>query len=372
MIGQFDFAKKGWVSGKGRTAVWRDIPDDHKTFEPQFLTSQGSFAALGPTSRSSKIAYMRISSATNSRSMLATLVAGLPCEVNASTLSLDEHSVTQCLLLATVLNSYSFDFCLRTRFGSITLNWFIVEECPLPNLLMSGSTKIKRLAMNAARMSMTHRWFAPEWLRFLQEGAEEPKLEWKHLWAVSPSDRVRLRVETDAICADAFGLTATDFDWIVRDDPSDPKGFWRVDKELPYRERLTGLAAAAFRALKDGKWSAESAAKLSNDDFFEVIGIPEMTSVKAAKALNLPEPLIYKRKGCHTWEPEKFQPTDPRYGWTWDDCWKDAVALLGSEQAVKEYIEGKAQADVHEEKSPPFESKKFKLRADDSRQGRLF
>ena len=25
MIGQFDFSQKGWVSGKGRTAVWRDI-----------------------------------------------------------------------------------------------------------------------------------------------------------------------------------------------------------------------------------------------------------------------------------------------------------------------------------------------------------
>jgi hypothetical protein len=34
--------------------------------------------------------------------------------------------------------------------------------------------------------------------------------------------------------------------------------------------------------LKDGKWSAESAAKLSNDEFFEIIGIPEMTSEKAA------------------------------------------------------------------------------------------
>ena len=28
-------------------------------------------------------------------------------------------------------------------------------------------------------------------------------------------------------------------------------------------------------------------------------------------------------------------------GWTWDDCWNDAVALLGSEDAVREYIEGK-------------------------------
>ena len=26
--------------------------------------------------------------------------------------------------------------------------------------------------------------------------------------------------------------------------------------------------------------------------------------------------------------------------WTWKDCWQDAVALLGSEQAVRDYIEG--------------------------------
>lgn len=37
MIGQFDFSQKGWVSGKGRTAVWRDIPWDKKQIEPQYL-----------------------------------------------------------------------------------------------------------------------------------------------------------------------------------------------------------------------------------------------------------------------------------------------------------------------------------------------
>jgi len=148
-----------------------------------------------------------------------------------------------------------------------------------------------------------------------------------------------LRVEIDALCADLYGLEPDDFDWIVRDDPTDPKGFYRVDRKLPFRERLTGLAAAAFRALKEGKWSAETAAKLSNDEFFEIIGIPELTSLAAAKAKNLPEPLILKREGRHKWEPEKFLPTDSRHGWTWADCWKDAVALLGSEDAVRKYVE---------------------------------
>ena len=32
MIGQFDFSQKGWVSGKGRGAIWRDIHRAWKTY----------------------------------------------------------------------------------------------------------------------------------------------------------------------------------------------------------------------------------------------------------------------------------------------------------------------------------------------------
>lgn len=51
-----------------------------------------------------------------------------------------------------------------------------------------------------------------------------------------------------------------------------------------------------------------------------------------------PGPLIFKRGGCHIWKPEEFTEDDPRYGWTWDHCRQDAIALLGSEQALEEYI----------------------------------
>lgn len=40
MIGQFDFSQKSWVSGKGRSAVWQEIPFDFKTIEPQFLMAK--------------------------------------------------------------------------------------------------------------------------------------------------------------------------------------------------------------------------------------------------------------------------------------------------------------------------------------------
>ena len=202
--------------------------------------------------------------------------------------------------------------------------------------------------MHAARLTFLHRRFAPEWLRLKHLYPELATKEWKHWWAVTEADRLRLRVEIDALCADLYGLDPDDFDWIVRDDPTDPKGFYRVDRHLPFRERLTGLAAAAFRALKEGKWSAETAAKLTNDEFFEIIGIPEMTSRART-------PLIRKRDGCHRWKPEEFGKDDPRHGWTWEDCWQDAVALLGSEDAVRKYIEGDSKTDEEAEDDPAAE-----------------
>ena len=135
---------------------------------------------------------------------------------------------------------------------------------------------------------------------------------------------------------------------------------------VAFRERLTGLAATAFRALKDGKWSAESAANLTNDEFFDILGIPELTSANAAKAKGLPGPLILKRDGCHVWKPENFPPDDPRHGWTWDDCWNDAVALLGSEEAVEKYLAEKPveqpDASADGEDDEPFQLKAKKPR----------
>jgi hypothetical protein len=223
------------------------------------------------------------------------------------------------------------------------------------------------LCLRSTRLTFIHRSFAPEWLKLKKLYPELAGREWKHWWAVTEADRLRLRVEIDALCADLYGLDPDDFDWIVRDDPIDPKGFYRVDRQLPLRERLTSLAAAAFRALKEGTWSAETAASLSNDEFFDLLGIPELTSAQTAHAKGLPGPLIAKRDGCHVWRPQTFPPDDPRHGWTWDDCWNDAVALLGDEEAVRDYIEGTAQAPVD-----PNRAARLSRRSSSAAQPRLF
>jgi hypothetical protein len=92
---------------------------------------------------------------------------------------------------------------------------------------------------------------------------------------------------------------------------------------------------------------------LSNNEFFNLLGIPELTNVDVAHAKGLPGPLIAKRDGCHVWKPESFASDDPRHGWTWDDCRNDAVALMGSEEALERYLSGE-QSEVMEESSEPF------------------
>jgi hypothetical protein len=123
---------------------------------------------------------------------------------------------------------------------------------------------------------------------------------------------LRLRAEIDALYADLYGLDPDDFDWIVPDEPTDPKGFYRVDRGPRFRERLTVLAATASRAWKEGRGSARSADGLSNDAFFALLGMPELTDAETARARGRSGPLILKRDGCHVWRPEVFPPKDFR------------------------------------------------------------
>jgi len=367
MIGSCDFWAMSWVSGKGRTAVWKTEQADGKCIRPQYLIHQSHCRSVDKFNPGLKIVHKRITAATNARSMVACFVTQVACGDTSPTLSLTDF--TNNIALSSVLNTFAFDFVTRPRIGGLHLDWHLLAELPIPDRLQDTNPTYGGLVRNAFRLSAIHRRFAPEWLKLKHLYPELGSKEWKLWWAVTEADRLRLRVEIDALCADLYGLDPDDFDWIVRDDPTDPKGFYRVDRQLPFQERLTGLAAAAFRALKEGKWSAESAASLSNDEFFDLLGIPELTNAKAAHAKGLPGPLIEKRDGCHVWKPENFPKDDPRHGWTWNDCWKDAVAILGSEDAVRRYVEEEPKTAEPSHDEQPF---RLQAKKPTPSQGKLF
>jgi len=348
MIHQFDCFFKKWLSGSGKSSVWEEMAPDSKVCRPQFLMSEHDYGS-SEWSHLRRIGYRRIAPATNTRSFICTLVDDVPTGDSVFLLIPSKHDLSRALVAVSLFNSLTFDFIVRQTLVGSNLSWFIIENCPIARSV--DALVSSHIACRAAKLTFIHRRFAHEWIKLKGIYDVLGSKDWKYWWAITGADRLRLRVEIDALVAHIYGLDYEDFQWIVRDDRRDTKGFYRVDRQLPFRERLTGLAAAAFRALKDGRWSAESAANLSNDEFFDLLGIPELTNAEAAKAKGLPGPLILKRDSCHQWNPENFPEDDPRYGWTWEHCWKDAVALLGSEEAVQEYIEGKPNTPEEEPES---------------------
>jgi hypothetical protein len=248
MIGPFDPSEKGWVSGKGRAAIWHVIPFENKVLEPQYLISLDDFHKLERAFRGCKIGFMKISSATNTRSMYAVLIGEIPCGESVLTLQPTMKDIVTILSLVACLNSLTYDYILRSRLGGINITYSVISETPLPALSIlrqSNSTEL------AARLNLIMPSFAPQWLELRNAYPQLATQSWHKLWAITPYERLRLRCILDAIIAELYGLEYIDFAWILRDDPTNPKGFWRVDKEKPKELRHTTLALAAFKRLKE-------------------------------------------------------------------------------------------------------------------------
>ncbi|HOH30366.1 MAG TPA: hypothetical protein PLC40_11875 [Candidatus Hydrogenedentes bacterium] len=124
---------------------------------------------------------------------------------------------------------------------------------------------------------------------------------------------------------------------------------------------IEGLAMCFFSAFKEDKWSAETVGDFMNQQFFDLLGIPKLTSESAAKKKGHDRPLIYNRDGCHRWQPELSPETDLHYGYIWQGFQDDAVALLGSEEAVRVYVEGTEciQLDSTSTKPAPYQEELF-------------
>ncbi|HQZ67017.1 MAG TPA: hypothetical protein PLY87_18125, partial [Planctomycetaceae bacterium] len=218
MIGQFDFCQKGWVSGKGRTATWREIAFIDKQYAPQFLVSETTYASKIDNSDGAKVVFMDVTSATNTRTFVGTVLSRIPGNHKAPSLTLDTRSVSDTLALLGVCNSFTFDFMLRNRLAGTSLSWFVLEELPFPSCMNVDRRRPLqlRLRVNVARLCFLHRRFASEWLKLAHtlsavfdydplstttEHKPRTTQQWKHWWAVTEADRLRLRVEIDAFCA---------------------------------------------------------------------------------------------------------------------------------------------------------------------------
>ena len=248
MIGPFDPCEKGWVSGKGRGAVWTSISLDSKAFQPQYLLSADIYKEQEKALRGNKIGFMDIGSATNTRSMYATIINDLPSGHTVSIIQPEKHNANTVLSLIAILNSFVYDYALRCRLGGLHLSEFILKETPL---IPPSRIIVTSCAQLAARLNLIMPRFAPQWLEMRKAYPHLREQHWRHSWAITRHERLRLRCILDAIIAELYGLEYDDFAWILRPDQDNLKGFWRVDKDQPIELRHTTLALEAFKRLKE-------------------------------------------------------------------------------------------------------------------------
>ena len=255
MINQFDFSQKGWVSGKGRTAVWRDIPWHEKKVEPQYLMAADIYNEAIEKPNEAKLLHMRIGSATNERTAIGALASGGPAGDTAAAFYLS--NVEEVAALTVIFNSFAFDYLTRQRVVGLHLDYHVLEQNALP----VPSRWTKQLAEVGAGLVLA----SPQHSLHLIDLAKDER-DFARPMALTQFERIRRIVLLNAVVALLYEFDQEDVFQILGgcDLPSsdlakarsgsgslNPKGFWRIDSDKSPELRHTVLTQIAFQDLED-------------------------------------------------------------------------------------------------------------------------
>jgi hypothetical protein len=337
MIGQFDFSQKGWVSGKGRTAVWRDTVFGAK-IEPQFLMAKSTYHAQAGERYALKLAIMDVTSSTNTRTCIAAALPNVPTGHKSPTLNSRSHSSREILALLGIFDSFAFDYLVRTRFGGLSLIWAVLSEIAVPN---HSAPTVFALNELVSRMATPTSIFAEQWV-VARAIDRNTGAGWQSRWLMTDAARHSSRCILDAIQFSNFAVALNDVRQVLAscDHPQKDsagggsKGFWRVDKDKDPELRHTVLTLIAFHDL-------ETKIREHNGD--REAGIAAFLAQNHGEGWLLPETLRLADYGLgHDDRAQYHQPVASRlgprfYDWqlaqtpeeSWRECHLHARNLLG-------------------------------------------
>ena len=232
------------LSGTGLKAKWKELERGSTPLAQFFMGLDDVLENEIPLLP--RVGFRPIARTTDTRTVIASVVPGWPSGNSVGLLQTTRSEDVG--VLAALFGSLVSDAVLRIRQSGSNLNWFLLTEQPVPKPFNSAAFRsmVNALAYSAVPL----RFMAPD------IGG----------WAVPATDHevLRLRCMIEAVSAFALGLDEHDLGYLLRDcdlpaalvgsnevsRTLDPKGFWRVDKELDPELRLTVLSQIAFRDLK--------------------------------------------------------------------------------------------------------------------------
>gem|GEM_PF-740193 len=214
MVHNLDHAKKAYVSGEGRRAIWAELPVAAKVLASRVFVSPAEAGLAG----SPRLGFCDITGATNERSMLAALLPPGCAAGNSVPVLAGDSPVL--LSLTGLLSSFAWDYVARFRI-STHLNWTFAASCPTPTPGSIPPAARRELTGLVCRLSCT----TPE-LRDYWHTAF-PDQPWTYDSAErDPWTRGELRARIDAIVAELYGLSVPEYARILT-------GFPLLDRDQP-------------------------------------------------------------------------------------------------------------------------------------------
>lgn len=157
MVSQYDYRAKAYISGRGRSAVWKELKFGHreKKIAPQWRVLQGNIPEKAQMRVARyRVAFCDVTGPRNERSLLAALVPpGVICGHKTPTFTYQDGCDWAYLPWLAIANSFAIDFLVRKRVSlSVTLG--ILDELPIPRLRL-GDDRLNIIAPLVLRLSCT-------------------------------------------------------------------------------------------------------------------------------------------------------------------------------------------------------------------------
>jgi len=220
MIDAYDYRAKGYLSGRGRTADWDDLPfgSPTKRIQPQWriLPEHVPDKLAGRIGRY-RIGFGDVASPTNQRSLCAALIPPMTiCGDKVPTIVLGSDLRDHLLWLG-IANSLAMDFLVRKKV-SLKMSYTIMDSLPFPRDIehTPAATEIVRRVCALCAVG-------PEMRAFREAAVEVGVLHSVKDVVEDPDGRAVLAAEVDVLVArDVYGLTKDEILYIL--DPANILG----------------------------------------------------------------------------------------------------------------------------------------------------
>jgi hypothetical protein len=230
MVHQFDPAAKAYVSGEGKSQVWRPLDWHEKHLVPHFFVSRKLFTAMLPEQVRFRAGFLGVNSATNERTLQCSIIPlSTGCGNSVPAITFDVDDVRLSVLWTAIANTFAKDWLIRLRVKE-NLNFIFVSQLPMPRLSPDDGLG-RELVVLAARLNCVIPELAELWEEVAKHYPEAMHPQWQlphpdlptcpsaQLPTCDPSERQFLRARIDALVADAYGLSVQEFAYILSTFP---------------------------------------------------------------------------------------------------------------------------------------------------------